>query len=121
MAREGPYTVTAGRAFRTRKRRCILIVLWAPGQATPRVLLTDEPPNRVDLGAYGMRVWIEQGFRMPGAGVGSGTGPAAWSPRASTGTGWSWPWPPSGSWPTARAGRKRVCAAWPPAGYGGRP
>ncbi len=63
VAREGQYTVTAGRAFRQRKRRCTLIVLWVPGQATPWVLLTDEDPDDVDLGAYGMRVWIEQGFR----------------------------------------------------------
>ena len=62
VAHEGQYTVTAGRAFRARKRRCTLIVLWLPGQATPWVVLTDEPPD-VDLGAYGMRVWIEQGFR----------------------------------------------------------
>ncbi len=39
-------------------------MLWVPGQETPWVLLTDEPPDRVELGAYGMRVWIEQGFRM---------------------------------------------------------
>lgn len=63
VAREGQYTVTAGRAFRQRKRPCTLIVLWVPGQETPWILLTDEPPDTVDLGAYGMRVWIEQGFR----------------------------------------------------------
>lgn len=27
-------------------------------------VLTEEPPAAVDLGAYGMRVWIEQGFRV---------------------------------------------------------
>jgi len=64
VAGEGQYTVTAGRAFHVRKRRCTLIVLWVPGQEAPWVLLTDEPPDRVQLGAYGMRVWIEQGFRM---------------------------------------------------------
>ena len=63
VAREGQYTVTAGRAFRARKRSCTLIVLWVSGQETPWVLLTDEAPDCVDLGAYGMRVWIEQGFR----------------------------------------------------------
>ncbi len=26
-------------------------------------MLTDEAPETVDLGAYGLRVWIEQGFR----------------------------------------------------------
>ena len=63
VAREGQYTVTAGKAFRERKRACTLIGLWASGQETPWVLLTDEAPGNVDLGAYGMRVWIEQGFR----------------------------------------------------------
>ena len=63
VAREGQYTVTAGKAFRERKRRCTLIVLWVPGQENPWVLLTDEAPAAVKLGAYGMRVWIEQGFR----------------------------------------------------------
>ena len=29
----------------------------------PWVLITDEALNDVDLGAYEMRVWIEQGFR----------------------------------------------------------
>ncbi len=63
VAREGQYTVTAGKAFRERKRRCTLIVLWVPGQDHPWVVLTDEAPDAVDLGAYGLRVWIEQGFR----------------------------------------------------------
>jgi len=63
VAREGQYTVTAGKAFRARKRACTLIVLWVPGQDHPWVVLTDEAPDDVDLGAYGLRVWIEQGFR----------------------------------------------------------
>ena len=63
VARAGPYTVAAGRAFRQRKRRCTLIVLWVPGQETPWGVLMDELPDDVDLGAYGLRVWIEQGFR----------------------------------------------------------
>ena len=63
VARAGQYTVTTGKAFRERKRACTLIVLWAPGQETPWVLLTDEAPEAVDLGAYGLRVWIEQGLR----------------------------------------------------------
>ena len=63
VAREGQYTVTAGKAFRERKRSCTLIVLWVPGQEHPWVVLTDEAPDDVELGAYGLRVWIEQGFR----------------------------------------------------------
>ncbi len=63
VAREGQYTVTAGKAFRERKRSCTLIVLWVPSQEAPWVVPADEAPEDVELGAYGMRVWIEQGFR----------------------------------------------------------
>ena len=56
---KGQYTVTAGQAFRERKRRCTLIALWVPGQETPWGVLTDELPKHVDLGAYSLRVWIE--------------------------------------------------------------
>ena len=51
------------KAIRERKRCCTLIVLWVPGQEAPWVVPADEAPDDVDLGAYGMRVWIEQGFR----------------------------------------------------------
>jgi hypothetical protein len=121
VAREGQYTVTAGRAFSRRQRCCTLIVLWVPGQATPWVVLTDESPDDVDLGAYGLRVWIEQGFRTPGAWAGSGSARAVRTPPAWIGTGGSWPWPPSGSWLTAPAWRRPACAAWPPGACGDRP
>ncbi len=101
VARAGQYTVTAGKAFRARTRSCTLIVLRVPGQDHPWVVLTAEAPDDVDLGADGLRVWIEQGFRT--------------LKRRG------WPWPPSGSWPTARAWRRRACAAWRPAGCGDRP
>ncbi len=51
VARAGPDTVTTGLAIRRQKRRCTLIVLWGPGQAAPWMVLTDEPPAAVDLGA----------------------------------------------------------------------
>ena len=31
-------------------------MLWVPGQEAPWVVLTDEAPDAVDLGAYGLRV-----------------------------------------------------------------
>ena len=92
-----------------------------PGREAPWVVPADEAPDDVDLGAYGMRVWIEQGFRTPGAWVGSGTAPGAWPRPASTATGWSWPSPPSGCWPTVRASRRRICAVWRPAACAHRP
>ncbi len=64
VAGPGPYTVTEGWAFHRQKRRCTLLVLWEPRQEAPWVVLTDEAPAAVDVGTYGMRVWIEQGFRV---------------------------------------------------------
>ncbi len=32
--------------------------------AAPWILLTDQPPAAVSLQVYGLRVWIEQGFRI---------------------------------------------------------
>ena len=117
----GRYTVRAGWAFRERKRRCTLIVLWMLDRESPWVVLTDESSDDVDLGACGTRVWIEQGFRTPGAWAGNGAAPAAWTPSAWSGTGWCWPWSPSGCRPTARAWRRRTCAARPPAACTHRP
>ena len=86
VAREGQYTVTAGQAFHERIRSSTLIGLWVPGQECPWVVLTDEAPDHVDFGAYGLRVLIEQGFRTPGAWAGRGTAPDAQTPPASTAT-----------------------------------
>ena len=121
VAGEGQYTVTAGKAFRDRKRSCTLIVLWVPGQEAPWVVLTDEPPDDVDLGAYGLRVRSGRASAPSSAWAGNSTAPAAWTPPASTATGWSWPWPPSGCWPTAHAWRRPCCAGGRPVGCARRP
>jgi hypothetical protein len=56
--------VGAGTAFtRARRQRGTLVVVWAAGQAEPWVLLTDLPPRAVGLLWYGLRMWIEHGFR----------------------------------------------------------
>jgi hypothetical protein len=56
--------VGAGTAF-TRERRlpATLVVVWAAGQAEPWVLLTDLAPRAVGVLWYGLRMWIEHGFR----------------------------------------------------------
>ena len=41
VAHEVQYTVTASRAFRWRKRRCTLLVLWAPASDLTGVTLWD--------------------------------------------------------------------------------
>jgi Transposase DDE domain len=45
------------------RRAGTLLVVWAAGQEAPWVLLTDLPPDAVDPGWYGLRAWIELGFR----------------------------------------------------------
>ncbi len=66
--------VGTGTAFRNPKlrRRGVLVVFWGDGQSEPWLLLTDLPPERVGVCWYGLRVWIELGF------------------RALKGVGWQW-------------------------------
>jgi hypothetical protein len=72
----GPGTAWVGRAIvfrdRSRRRQGTLIVYWGPGEAEPWIVLTDLPPRHVGLCWYGLRVWIELGF------------------RALKGVGWQW-------------------------------
>jgi hypothetical protein len=72
----GPGHAWVGRgvAFKDRpvRRAGTLLVVWQEGQAEPWVLLTDFPPDRVGPCWYGLRVWIELGF------------------RALKGVGWQW-------------------------------
>jgi hypothetical protein len=54
-------TVTA---FKPAKRQAgTLIVVWEEGQAAPWVLLTNLAPAAVGVVWYGLRVWIELGFK----------------------------------------------------------
>lgn len=57
--------VGEGTAFRaTRKgRRGTLLVVWEPDQDEPWVVLTDLPPQQAGVAWYGLRCWIEMGFR----------------------------------------------------------
>jgi len=57
--------VGAGTAFKERadRRDGTLVVVWDAGQAEPWVLLTDLPPEGVGPAWYGVRAWIELGFR----------------------------------------------------------
>jgi Transposase DDE domain len=63
----GPGYAWVGRgvAFRARQVRRVgtLVVVWAAAQEQPWVVLTDVPPERVGVCWYGLRVWIELGFR----------------------------------------------------------
>lgn len=57
--------VGAGTAFKHAqvRRQGTLVVVWETGQAEPWLLLTDLEPDAIGLVWYGLRVWIEQGFR----------------------------------------------------------
>lgn len=45
------------------RRAATLVVVWDDGQDNPWVLLTDLPPAEIGVCGYGLRVWIELGFR----------------------------------------------------------
>ena len=65
VTQPGQSCVGAGTAFGPgRRRRCTLVAVWGAQMAAPWILLTDQPPAAVSLEVYGLRVWIEQGFRI---------------------------------------------------------
>jgi hypothetical protein len=55
----------AGTAFSTpgRRLRCTLLARWETGYKDPWLVLTDLPPEEADVLWYGMRTWIERGFK----------------------------------------------------------
>lgn len=55
-----------------RQCRATVVVVWDDGQREPWVLVTDLSPEKVGVCWYGLRVWIELGF------------------RALKGVGWQW-------------------------------
>ena len=65
VAGPGHAWVGRGVAFRApaRRQHGTLLVVWGPNQAEPWVVLTDLPPEAVGVCWYGLRVWIELGFR----------------------------------------------------------
>jgi len=58
--------VGAGTAFKHRdvRRRGTLVVVWDTGQREPWLVLTDLDPQAVGVVWYGLRVWVELGFRV---------------------------------------------------------
>jgi hypothetical protein len=57
--------VGAGTAFKERpaRRDGTLVIVWDAAQAEPWVVLTTLPPDQVGVVWYGLRAWIESGFR----------------------------------------------------------
>jgi hypothetical protein len=58
--------VGAGTAFQGPRRRlnCTLLGRWEAGYADPWLLLTDLAPSAGEACWYGLRAWIEQGFKI---------------------------------------------------------
>ena len=52
-----------GAAFWDRKLKGTLVVAWAEGQAEPWLVLTSHAAGDAGAAWYGMRMWIEVGFR----------------------------------------------------------
>jgi hypothetical protein len=55
-----------GTAFKSSQRRlrCTLLACWEVGYTDPWLILTDLPPEASEAGWYGLRAWIEQGFKV---------------------------------------------------------
>jgi len=61
----GRHWAGRGTAFTHPKTRlpCTLLARWEAGHADPWLILTDLPPHAADACWYGLRAWIEQGFK----------------------------------------------------------
>lgn len=55
-----------GTAFKGRGRQleCTLLGRWDAGHTDPWLILTDLPPETSEASWYGLRAWIEQGFKI---------------------------------------------------------
>lgn len=55
-----------GTAFKTKAARlkCTLLARWEAGYTDPWLILTDLSPDCADAAWYGLRAWIEQGFKI---------------------------------------------------------
>ena len=62
----GTQWVGCGTAFQGPRRRlnCTLLARWDAGYADPWLLVTDLAPSAGDACWYGLRAWIEQGFKI---------------------------------------------------------
>src|SRR5437870_3852493 len=53
-----------GIAFTRNQVPCTLLARWEEGYKDPWLILTDLAPEASDAGWYGLRAWIEQGFKI---------------------------------------------------------
>jgi hypothetical protein len=66
VSQPGTQWVGPGTAFQGPRRRlnCTLLARWDDGYADPWLLLTDLAPSAGEACWYGLRAWIEQGFKI---------------------------------------------------------
>jgi hypothetical protein len=66
VPQQGTQWVGLGTAFQGPRRRlnCTLLARWEEGYADPWLLLTDLAPSAGEACWYGLRAWIEQGFKI---------------------------------------------------------
>lgn len=64
--RHGTQWSGTGVAFKTPKARlrCTLLAWWEKGYEDPWLVLTDLPPENANVLWYGLRAWIERGFKL---------------------------------------------------------
>jgi hypothetical protein len=62
----GSYWRGTGTAFKSTPRplACTLLACWDEGYTAPWLILTDLPPEAAEARWYGLRAWIEQGFKV---------------------------------------------------------
>lgn len=64
----GEYYVSCGHLFSTTPHACTLVAVWREGYDEPWLLMTDLSPSQCEGAFYGLRCWIEQGFRCAKSG-----------------------------------------------------
>ncbi|MEM6327975.1 MAG: transposase, partial [Bacteroidota bacterium] len=64
----GEHYVARGHLFATKPMACTLVGVWREGFDDPWWLMTDLSPERCGRAFYGLRCWIEQGFRCAKSG-----------------------------------------------------
>ncbi len=63
-ARPGGSVAVAGLAYAGTKLPCTLLTRWEEGYREPWLILTDLPPEAGAAVWYGLRAWVEQGFKV---------------------------------------------------------
>jgi hypothetical protein len=64
LNRVGASLYVEGVAYTGQELPCTLLACWSAQHQEPWLLLTDLPPEAADALWYGLRTWIEQGFKV---------------------------------------------------------